>query len=81
MSGPPLRHRTFVFLADNFHIASLVPRKTSHGVSWWRVAGGVLGLVSRTGRIGVGADGGRVSDGKVSRGEGEADDVVGRELG
>ena len=30
---------TFVFFAVNFHIASLVPRKTSHGVSWWRAGG------------------------------------------
>ena len=81
MSGPPLYYRTFVLYAVNFHIASLVPRKTSYGVSWWQVARGVHGLVSRTGRVGVGADSGRASVGKVSRGEGEADDMVGRELG
>ena len=71
MSGPPLHDRTFVFLTDNFPVASLVPRKTSNGVSWWQTAGGVHGLGSRTERIG----------GKVSRGEGEANDMVGRELG
>ena len=81
MSGPPLRYRTFVFYAVIFHIASLVPRKTSYGVSWWEVAGGVLGMVPRIGRVGVGADGGRASVGKVNCGEGEADDMVGRELG